>query len=175
MTSTCGDLPDKMEKRKQTPEHKWYVLYTTPRAEKQVEQRIATEVTEVFLPLHLSPRKWSDRVKLVEVPLFPSYIFVKTHRAQLYDLVRMAGVARILYFQKEPAVLRESEIEAIRNFLEIARGKACSFEVDEVVKVAIGPLAGTFGKIKTVKGKYVVLLLNKLGLYARVAKDQIVK
>lgn len=175
MTSTRSDLPQEMEKRIKKPEKQWFVLYTTPRAEKQVEQRIADDQTEVFLPLHLSPRKWSDRVKMVEVPLFPSYIFVKTYRAHLYDLVRMPGVARILYFLGEPAVLRDSEIEAIRSFLVIARGKACSFEVDEVVKVAIGPLAGTYGKIKTVKSKYVVLLLNKLGLYARVAKDQIVK
>lgn len=175
MISSNALLPEKMEKRKQSPELKWFVLYTTPRAEKQVEQRIVAEGTEVYLPLHLSPRKWTDRVKMVEVPLFSSYIFVKTHRAHLYNLVRLPGIARILYFQGEPAVLRDSEIDAIRRFLEIARGKACSFEVDEVVKVAIGPLAGSFGKIKTVKGKYVVLLLNKLGLYARVAKDQIVK
>ncbi len=172
MRSELTAIKDNVIKK---PEKQWFVLYTTPRAEKQVEQRIADDITEVFLPLHLSPRKWSDRIKMVEVPLFPSYIFVKTYRWHLYDLVRMPGVARILYFLGEPAVLRDSEIEAIRKFLVIARGKACSFEVDEVVKVAIGPLAGTFGKIKTVKGKYVILLLNKLGLYARVSKDQIVK
>jgi len=175
MSPMRSDKPEVIEKKKWRPEKQWFVLYTTPRAEKQVEQRLVDDQTEVFLPLHLSPRKWSDRVKMVEVPLFPSYIFVKTYRGHLYDLVRLPGVARVLYFMGEPAVLRDSEIENIRKFLQIARGKACSFEVDEVVKVAIGPLAGTFGKIKTVKGKYVVLLLNKLGLYARVAKDQIVK
>lgn len=163
------------QKDKYTPKLKWYVLYTSPKAEKQVEQRIATEVEEVYLPLHLSPRKWSDRVKLVEIPLFPSYIFVKTYHAKLYDLVRLPGVSRILYFEGEPAVLRQTEIDAIRSFLEIARGKACSFDVDDEVKVAIGPLAGTYGKIKTVKSKYVVLLLNKLGLCAKVTKDKLVK
>jgi len=56
----------------------WYLLYTASRAEKQVEQRIKLEGVEVFLPMHLTPRKWSDRVKMVEVPLFSSYIFVRT-------------------------------------------------------------------------------------------------
>lgn len=171
-----ADLPANNQKiKKHTANIRWYVLYTTPRAEKQVEQRLASEVEEVYLPLHLSPRKWSDRIKLVETPLFPSYIFVKTYHAKLYDLLPIQGVSRILYFQGEPAVLRTAEIEAIRSFLVVARGKVCSFEVDDEVKVAVGPLAGIFGKIKTVKGRYVVLILNKLGLCAKVDKDKLVK
>ncbi len=171
-----ADLPANTQNIKaHTANLKWYVLYTSPRAEKQVEQRVAAEVDEVYLPLHLSPRKWSDRVKLIETPLFPSYIFVKTYHAKLYDLLPIKGVARILYFQGEPATLRDSEIDAIRSFLVVARGKVCSFEVDDEVKVAVGPLAGTLGKIKTVRGKYVVLMLNKLGLCAKVEKDKLVQ
>ena len=52
----------------------WNVLYTAPRAEKQVKERIAALGVECFLPLHRTPRVWSDRVKIVEVPLFSSYI-----------------------------------------------------------------------------------------------------
>lgn len=55
---------------------KWYVLYTAPRAEKQVENRIRGMGVICWLPLRKSPRAWSDRVKIVEMPLFPSYIFV---------------------------------------------------------------------------------------------------
>lgn len=154
---------------------KWYVLYTSPKAEKQVALRLDERGTEYYLPLHLSPRKWSDRIKMVEVPLFPSYIFIKTLRADLYDLVRVPGISRVLYFQSEPATLTEKEILLIKQFLEIARGKACSYEIDEEVKIAIGPLAGSVGKIKTVKGKYVVLTMTKLGLSVRVEKDKLLK
>ena len=48
----------------------WYVLYTTARAEKHVELKLQAEGVETYLPLHKCPRKWSDRVKMVEMPLF---------------------------------------------------------------------------------------------------------
>lgn len=137
--------------------------------------RIADLGVEVFLPIHMAPRKWSDRIKLVEMPLFSSYIFVKTEREMLYGLLQLPGVARIVYFLGQPAEVRESEIKAIRIFLEKAKGKECSFEIDEEVRIAFGPLSGTVGKVKTVKGKHVVLILNQLGLHARVAVDQIVR
>src|SRR5690606_18173763 len=98
------------------------VLYTAPKAEKQVALRLQSLGEEVFLPIHMTPRKWSDRIKMVEMPLFPSYIFVKTERHRLYDIYRERGVSRIIYYRAQPAELRESEIQAIRTFLEKAKG-----------------------------------------------------
>jgi transcription antitermination factor NusG len=153
----------------------WYVAYTTPRAEKQVQQRLEELGVEVFLPLHLSPRKWSDRVKMVEMPLFSSYLFVNTTRAVLYDLTRVHGVARIVYFEGQPAVVRPQEIKAIRQFLAYANGKACQLELDDEVRVAVGPMKDTGGKVIKIGKKYVVLLLDKLGLQVQVALDAVVK
>ena len=132
-------------------------------------------VEEVFLPLHLTPRKWSDRVKMVEMPLFPSYLFVMTRKSDLYDLVRIPGLARIVYFEGEPAVVRPQEIRAIRQFLECASGKACRLELDDEVRVAIGPMKDAGGKVIKIGKKYVVLLLDKLGLQVQVALDAVVK
>ena len=58
----------------------WYVLYTAPRAEKQVRDRINALGVECWLPLHRAPRVWSDRVKIVELPLFNSYLFTMENR-----------------------------------------------------------------------------------------------
>lgn len=153
----------------------WYVLYTAPKAEKQVALRLQSLGEEVFLPIHLTPRKWSDRIKMVEMPLFPSYIFIKTERSRLYDIYRERGVSRIIYYLGQPAELRENEIQAIRTFLEKAKGKECSFEIDDEVKIAFGPLTGRVGKVKTIKGKHVVLILNYLGLQARVEIEKVLK
>jgi transcription antitermination factor NusG len=153
----------------------WFVLYTTPRAEKQVEKRIAGMCQEVFLPVHQSPRKWTDRIKLVEMPLFPSYIFVKTTRENLYELLKVPGVTRIVYYLGKPAEVRQSEIDAIHLFLEKAHGYQCHFDIDDEVKIAFGPLTGRVGKVKTIRGRHVVLILNHLGLHARVELDKIVK
>ncbi len=153
----------------------WYVVYTAPRAEKQVQQRLTEQGVEVFLPIHLSPRKWSDRIKMVEMPLFPSYLFVMTRKSDLYELVRIPGLARIVYFEGEPAVVRPQEIRAIRQFLECASGKACRLELDDEVRVAIGPMKDAGGKVIKIGKKYVVLLLDKLGLQVQVALDAVVK
>lgn len=153
----------------------WYVVYTAPRAEKQVQQRLTEQGVEVFLPIHLSPRKWSDRVKMVEMPLFPSYLFVMTRKSDLYDLVRIPGLARIVYFEGQPALVRPQEIKAIRQFLEYANGKACRLELDDEVRVAIGPMKDAGGKVIKIGKKYAVLLLDKLGLQVQVALDAVVK
>jgi transcription antitermination factor NusG len=155
--------------------HAWYVVYTAPKAEKQVEQRLINQGFEVFLPLHLTPRKWSDRIKMVEMPLFPSYLFVLTRKSDLYDLVRVPGLARIVYFEGEPAVVRPQEIRAIRQFLECANGKSCSLELDDEVKVAVGPMKDAGGRVIKIGKKYAVLLLDKLGLQVQVALDAVVK
>ena len=154
---------------------KWYLLYITPRAEKKVANRLRLEGIEVYLPLHLSPRKWSDRIKLVEMPLFPGYLFVKTEREGLYKAVMVPGVARIIYFEGEPVEVRESEIEAIEKFTEQAAGRDCFFDIDDQVKIAFGPLEGRIGTVKNIQGKHLVLILNHLGLQARVDLDQVVK
>lgn len=76
----------------------WYVLYTAPRAEKQVRDRINALGVECWLPLHRAPRVWSDRVKIVELPLFNSYLFVRCTDPELRNLTRVYGVARIVYY-----------------------------------------------------------------------------
>ena len=80
----------------------WYVLYTAPRAEKQVRDRIDALGVECWLPLHRAPRVWSDRVKIVELPLFNSYLFVRCTDPELRNLTRVYGVARIVYYNGKP-------------------------------------------------------------------------
>ena len=93
----------------------WYVLYTAPRAEKQVRDRINALGVECWLPLHRAPRVWSDRVKIVELPLFNSYLFVRCTDPELRNLTRVYGVARIVYYNGKPAVVRQKEIDAIQR------------------------------------------------------------
>jgi transcription antitermination factor NusG len=116
---------------------KWYVLYTAPRAEKQVEQRLKKEGITTFLPLHLSPRRWSDRIKLIEVPLFSSYIFIYTAELLLHRAITVQGVSHVVYYDGKPAVVRESEITAIQQFLEQAWAKELNYQPDEKVLIAV--------------------------------------
>lgn len=153
----------------------WYVLYTTARAEKQVELKLQAEGVESYLPLHKCPRKWSDRVKMVEMPLFSSYIFVHTTDEKLRTLIRVNGVARIVYYNGKPAVMRPKEIEAIREFVQKAAERECEFGLSEEVLVACGPLKDISGKIKKIGRKYLILHIEQMGITVCVKQNQVIR
>lgn len=153
----------------------WYIIYTAPRAEKRVAERLEDEGLEVFLPLHKTPRRWSDRIKLVEVPLFPSYVFIHARKNQLYDLLKIPGVAHFLHFGGEPATLNLKEIKAIKEFLSYAEGRETKIEVQDEVKIAAGPMINKEGKVLKITKKYVLLRVNKLGYSVQVDLDAVIK
>ena len=138
----------------------WFVLYTTPRAEKRVKERLDMDGVESYLPLHRCPRVWSDRVKLVDIPLFNSYIFVKCKAYELFSLLRMSGVVRIVFYDDKPAILRQSEIDAIKRFLEEAKEKVLC--TGDEVEILTGCLKRRSGTIVKIKKKYLVLHIEQL-------------
>ena len=154
---------------------KWYVLYTAARAEKQVEQRLRADGIEVFLPLHRTPRKWSDRVKMVDVPLFSSYIFVRCTDEVLRTLTHKSGVSRIVFHNNTPATVRPKEIQAIKDFLSKADGKECEFYIDETVEVVAGPLKSLKGIVVKVTKDYLILVIYPLHIRVKIKADQVLK
>jgi transcription antitermination factor NusG len=153
----------------------WYVLYTAARAEKQVEQHLKADGIEVYLPLHLSPRRWSDRVKMIEVPLFSSYIFVRTTDEILRMLPKRAGISRIVFYNGQPAVVRPKEIESIKEFLVKANGKECEFVVNDEVHIAAGPMKDVKGKVRKMSGVYLILQLEQIGVNVKIKLNQVLK
>jgi hypothetical protein len=77
MDTVVNGKPKTEGTSKKNTDPKWYAIYTNPRAEKLVRDRLLEAEVDVFLPLHKTFRIWSDRKKLVEVPLLTSYVFVK--------------------------------------------------------------------------------------------------
>jgi transcription antitermination factor NusG len=153
----------------------WYVLYTAARAEKQVELKLIAEGVETFLPLRKTARKWTDRIKMVDVPLFSSYIFVKTSDEKLRELIKINGVSRIVYYNGSPAKIRMKEIEAIRKFIQLAEDRECLFGVNQDVFVACGPLKNVSGTIKKIGKKYLVLYIEQMGTIVCVKQNQVIK
>ncbi|MDR1747010.1 MAG: UpxY family transcription antiterminator [Tannerella sp.] len=152
----------------------WYVLYTKPRAEKRVKKRLdETGIENSYLPLHRAPAVWSDRVRMVDKPLFPSYLFVLCKEAELRNLLQVYGVVRIVYYCGKPAKVRQREIDAIRQFLE----QAVELPLCEGEEVEI--LAGAFkhisGKIRKVKKKYLMLYIEQLGSTVCVNLDKVAR
>jgi len=153
----------------------WYALYTTPRAEKQVEIRLKQTGIKTYLPLHLAPRRWSDRIKFVEMPFYPSYIFVYTNEHKVRDCVSVEGVVRVIFYNGSPAIIAEREIVAIQSFLELVRAKELTYSLNEDVLIACGSLKNVSGKIKRIGKKLLLLHLEQIGITVSVAIDQVKK
>ena len=139
---------------------KWYTLYTKPRFEKCVEKELVANGFECYLPLHRTPRVWSDRIKLVDMPLFSSYIFVKCKEHEIQSLVRTTGVARVVFYDNKPAIIHQREIDAIKEFIEVANGKV--LRTGDNVEIMVGSMKNKSGKIIKVKKKYFVLHIEQL-------------
>lgn len=151
----------------------WYALYTAARAEKQVKERIDALGVECWLPLHRTPRVWSDRVKMVDIPLFSSYVFVKCPEYAVRELLKVYGVSRIVFYCGKPAVIRQKEIDAVKAFLEQAsEHPLCA---GEEVEILCGAMKHVSGKIKKIKKNHIILYLEQLGATVCVNLDTVAR
>jgi len=91
-----------MEEKVNNAEEKWYAIYTRPRAEKQVYQRLTESGVETYLPMQKTIRQWSDRKKIVEKPLLSSYLFVKTKPKSFPVVYKVFGVVKFVSFEGQP-------------------------------------------------------------------------
>ena len=138
----------------------WYVLYTSPRSEKRVKEQLEWKGVACFLPLHRCPRVWSDRIKMVDIPLFNSYIFVKCLAREVMPLVYLYGVIKVVLYNGQPAIIRQSEIDAIQAFLEQAKEKTLC--TGDEVQILTGFMKKKIGKIVKIKKKYLLLHIEQL-------------
>ena len=128
---------------------KWIAVYTKPRHEKTVEKELLKKEFEVYLPLLKQRRKWSDRKKWVEFPLFRSYIFVKTEIKNALFVLQTLGVVKVVKFGGEVAVIQNDSIQAIKLMMEGGYSPEATdyFVKGDPVEVKDGPLKGLVGEV----------------------------
>ncbi len=131
-------------------EEKWYALYTKPRAEKLVYQRLLEIDIETFLPLQKTIRVWSDRRKIVEKPLLSSYVFVKTKSKFFANVYKTNGVVKFISFEGQPVSIPQNQIDNLRLIInsdaevEVSSEK---FAQGDNVEVVNGSLIGLTGEL----------------------------
>src|SRR5436853_6772665 len=96
----------------------WYALYTRPRHERQVFEELSNRHIEAFLPTYKVRRRWSDRYKIVEEPLFKNYLFVKMAIERYHETLRPYGAVSFVKFDDQPAQIPEIEVESIRRLIQ---------------------------------------------------------
>ena len=144
----------------------WYALYTKPRQEKKVATRLEQIGIEVYCPLIIQVRQWSDRKKKVEVPLLPSYVFVKLTLQDRDKVFQVPGVVRYLYWLGQPAIIRDNEIRILQEWLQ---NTITSFEVKGIqqgdsFEIPSGPFVGKKGVVYKVEKHHLILVLEGLGV-----------
>lgn len=160
--------------------YKWFAVYTKPRWEKKVVKLLVEKGIENYCPLNKVRRQWSDRVKLVEEPLFKSYVFVRV-TDETRTAVRMTdGVINFVYWDGKPAVIKDKEIVAIRQFLdEFENVELIKLEIKthDRVKIVAGPFMDQEGKVIEVRNKTARVVIDSLGymLVADIDKGKLLK
>lgn len=132
----------------------WFALYTRPRHEKQVFEELTNRGIEAFLPTYKVRRRWSDRYKIVEEPLFKNYLFVRMPVEKYHETLRPYGAVSFVKFDDKPAQIPSDEIEAIRRLVssELPFNPHPYLKVGRKVRVKIGPLEGCEGVLTRKKG-----------------------
>ena len=95
----------------------WYVLHTKPRSEKKVEEQLLSMGINVYCPTRSEIRFWSDRKKRIEVPILPSMVLVNIDDKDINRVFESSGVVRYMFWLGKRAVVRQSEIDILKKYL----------------------------------------------------------
>jgi transcription antitermination factor NusG len=150
---------------------KWYAIYTKPRWEKKVHGLLMAKGIEAYCPLNRVRKKWSDRMKWVEEPLFKSYVFVHIPITDQLPVRATNGVLNFVYWLGKPAMVKEAEIETIRKFLnDYTDVKALPLDLQHNSKILIrkGAFMDKEAKVIKVLNNRVQVVIESIG-YSLVA------
>jgi len=141
-------------------------IYTRPRWEKKVNQLLTEKGFESYCPLNKVKRKWSDRIKVVEEPLFKSYVFVKVAEKERTEVRMTSGAINFVYWNGKPAVIKEKEINAIRRFLNeyaYVEARPMDVQLNQRVRIINGTLMDKEGKVLELRHKTAKIAIESLG------------
>ena len=158
----------------------WYVLHTKSRFENIVNDGLIKKSIEVFLPKIKVKSKRRDRKAIIQVSLFPGYLFVKSdlNPYEHIEIVKTVGAVRIIGNKGSPLAVPQESVESLKIMVagnnDVTTGK--HFRRGDIVMVINGPFAGVTGSFIRYKGKErVVVYIESLGQFAsvEVRKDDV--
>ena len=138
----------------------WYAAYTSSRHEKTVAEHLRQREVECFLPLYETVRRWNNGRHRVQLPLFPSYVFVRMGVRDKLRVLQVPGLVQLVTFQGALAALPDSEIETLRNALTagVPAQPYRYLNVGSKVEICNGPLQGLRGVLLRHQGQFRVVV-----------------
>lgn len=151
-------------------EPQWYACYTRARHEKQVETQLRKRGLESYLPVIRQVRQWSDRQKVIQFPLFPSYVFGRFTLSEVHAVLTTPGVSTIVRAGGYPTPVPAAELENVRKFVtalaesEIEPDARPFLTEGQWIRVLEGPFEGVEGVVVERRGRKRVLVgLSAIG------------
>lgn len=146
---------------------KWYACYTKPRWEKKISKVLEQKEIECWCPLRKMEKQWSDRKKIVEEPLFTSYVFVNIADAEKTKVLMTDGILNFVYYLGKPAIIRDEEIDIIKKYLSEKEASVSvqslnSLDENTRIKVNHGVFMDTTGTVLKGGKKKVFVKLESL-------------
>lgn len=144
---------------------RWFAVYTPARHEKHVSELLAERLIETFLPLYRTTRHWKkSRPVVLELPLFPTYVFARIAWQARGSVLGVPGVLSIVGSAREPWPLPDLEIEALRLGLQMHKIEPHPYlNVGERVRIKAGVMTGVEGVLVRKKNEFrVVLTLDRM-------------
>jgi len=138
----------------------WYAVRVRSNYETNVSALLENKGVERFLPTYRSRRKWSDRVKTLDLPLFPGYVFCRIPLEERNIVLTTGGVVDIVSVGRVPAPISEEEIEAIRTVVQSrAHAEPWPFlKIGQKVKINGGAMSGVEGILVRVKNSWRLII-----------------
>lgn len=123
-----------INKKRETTIKRWYVLYVKSKQEIVIEDKINELDFDItaYSPAHVVVKQWKDRKKKVIAPLLPKIIFIKTQENLRDKVFAISGTVRYLFEKQKPAIVREVEIEQLKNITNSSQ--VISHEVSSLIK-----------------------------------------
>lgn len=149
----------------------WYALYVHSRAEKKVYEQLVKRGYEAYLPLVVKMKKWSDRMKKVEEPLFKSYLFVRADIRYYFHVLDIPGITRFVSFEKQAVVVPENQINAIKKYCndytdDDSQPQEVELHEGQLVRITNGPMAGLIGRLAPIDNKKrLIVHIESVGRY----------
>src|SRR5580658_1554866 len=138
----------------------WFALQVRGRQEFNISENLGSNGYEWFLPLYKSSKRWSDRIKQVDSPLFPGYVFCRFNPMDRLPILKIPGVIQIVGFNRQLVAVDEDEIRAIQAL--VASGipnHPCPYlELGDKVRIESGPLRGLEGLLVEFQGNHQLVL-----------------
>lgn len=144
---------------------KWHVIYTMPKAEKSIDLELRRKDIETFLPLKSVVRQWSDRKKVLSVPLFPNYLFIKITRSEYHTVLRCKGVVKYISIDDDPVCVSEQEVSLIKQMASL------NPEFSEKKMNTGDPVIVTTGGLKGLQGVVVKNRANKMAVHIEILQQ----